>query len=683
MKAGVLAAAAVLAASLVGCFDVSGPYLGRVRQPVPGHVRWCTLDPDSVDPARPMLVSSQMIAPQLFDGLVVLGADMQPRPSLAESWDISSDQRVYTFHLRTDARFSNGRPIKAEDVRYSMVRVLDPRTAAVYAQYLWPIRHARAFTAGAARQVTTESGPFHAGDAIELVKQEPPLPNPDLRVVTRSVALRAWPDENSEIFATLLVGSKVFLVECDASGERSYVFHDSGEGMYGWLPSSALSSPNADVLYPVASLDDPVSSRRVGTVRGGALRATPDLVGIRAPDPHTLVVETGQPTPGLLQFMAIYDVDLVVPREVISHWPRSWIQPSRIVTSGAYHLVAWRERDRLEMVQSATFWDRDNVGIDRLTISGSLSATSRYLFGSCDVLDSFSIPHAMAALFFDAAGQPRTREVHARGFLESTGIVLNTQRLSDRALRQALALAIDVRGIAILRPGYAATGQWTPGKPVAQLTAAERALCGVQPETPGVVSIVEPGALCYVPPPPLGFHPDQARAELAAARERNAVPEKIVFNVPSAAQSIKVAEWVAAQWQANLGLEVDIRTQDLRAYYVAPLANSDAGFLGLGDITPDPERACFLTTARCGDPSNYGSFCNDEFEGFLDAAASLVDRRQRLALVRQAEEVFMREVPVIPLGMARPMFALVKPYVKNVNWLVADWRIDENWRGEP
>ena len=49
-------------------------------------------------------------------------------PELAESWDISTDGTVYTFHLRTNAKFHDGRPVVAQDVIYSWERAANPAT---------------------------------------------------------------------------------------------------------------------------------------------------------------------------------------------------------------------------------------------------------------------------------------------------------------------------------------------------------------------------------------------------------------------------------------------------------------------------------------------------------------------------------------------------------------------------
>ena len=62
----------------------------------------------------------------LFSGLVSFDPNLNLTPDLAESWEVSADGMVYTFHLRENAKFHNGRPVTAQDVIYSWERAASP-----------------------------------------------------------------------------------------------------------------------------------------------------------------------------------------------------------------------------------------------------------------------------------------------------------------------------------------------------------------------------------------------------------------------------------------------------------------------------------------------------------------------------------------------------------------------------
>ena len=86
---------------------------------------------------------------RLFEGLTRYDpVTARPIPGLAEKWEISTDGRVYTFHLRDKLFWSPGQPITAGDVVYSWRRALDPQTAAEYAGQLYYLTNAEAYNNG-------------------------------------------------------------------------------------------------------------------------------------------------------------------------------------------------------------------------------------------------------------------------------------------------------------------------------------------------------------------------------------------------------------------------------------------------------------------------------------------------------------------------------------------------------
>ena len=76
-------------------------------------------DPLTLDPAVTSETTSQEYIAQLFTGLVRLGDDLKPVKDIAERWEVSQDGTTYTFYLRQDVKFQDGRQVKAEDFKYS------------------------------------------------------------------------------------------------------------------------------------------------------------------------------------------------------------------------------------------------------------------------------------------------------------------------------------------------------------------------------------------------------------------------------------------------------------------------------------------------------------------------------------------------------------------------------------
>ncbi len=96
-----------------------------------------SIEPPTLDPAKIQDVSTNEILSNVFEGLVRYNEKNEIEPALASSWDIGKDGLTYTFHMRKDVHFHNGRLLTASDVKYSWERALSPKTdSGVAANYL-------------------------------------------------------------------------------------------------------------------------------------------------------------------------------------------------------------------------------------------------------------------------------------------------------------------------------------------------------------------------------------------------------------------------------------------------------------------------------------------------------------------------------------------------------------------
>jgi len=119
-----------------------------------GTLRLFGAQPQTLDPALVEDAVSAQYVVEIFSGLVALDAELQVVPDLAQRWEVSSDGTTYTFLLREDARFHNGRRVTAADFKYSIERACDPRTgSAVAATYLGDIIGAKEELAGQANEI--------------------------------------------------------------------------------------------------------------------------------------------------------------------------------------------------------------------------------------------------------------------------------------------------------------------------------------------------------------------------------------------------------------------------------------------------------------------------------------------------------------------------------------------------
>ncbi len=98
-------------------------------------VRGNGTEPESLDPQKVSGVPESNVIRDLLEGLVNQDSKGNLVPGAAKSWE-TEDYKTWTFHIRDDAKWSNGDPVTAEDFVYTWRRLADPKTASPYASYI-------------------------------------------------------------------------------------------------------------------------------------------------------------------------------------------------------------------------------------------------------------------------------------------------------------------------------------------------------------------------------------------------------------------------------------------------------------------------------------------------------------------------------------------------------------------
>jgi oligopeptide transport system substrate-binding protein len=145
----VLATVCALAAPFAAAAQTGGARAETsvYRRPL-GH------DPATLDPARISDVYSRSVANQIFDGLVEFDHTLTMTPALAQFWKATRDGLTWTFMLRKGVTFHHGREVTADDVVFSLTRILDPRLKSSSADVFMVIKGAREFATGKATSVS-------------------------------------------------------------------------------------------------------------------------------------------------------------------------------------------------------------------------------------------------------------------------------------------------------------------------------------------------------------------------------------------------------------------------------------------------------------------------------------------------------------------------------------------------
>lgn len=126
-QAPILPAIAATATSAPPAAATSAPKAAAVQG---GHVTIAmTNSPDTFCPINPNSSYGLFVDEILYETLLRFNEKLEFQPRLAQSWDISSDKTVYTFHLNPNAKWHDGQPVTAEDVEWTIWIISDPKIA--------------------------------------------------------------------------------------------------------------------------------------------------------------------------------------------------------------------------------------------------------------------------------------------------------------------------------------------------------------------------------------------------------------------------------------------------------------------------------------------------------------------------------------------------------------------------
>lgn len=543
-------------------------------------------DIKSIDPAVVTGQPEGRIVDSLYEGLVRMDPkERRPMPGVAKSWDISPDGKTYTFLLRDDAKWSNGRPVVADDFIFSMQRFLSPQTASQYAYQGWYMVGARKYSRGAAG--------LKVGDAVEVELLSRPK---DARPLARG-----------ELLIGKLTGIEVDDVPKEVANDpeqytqhRTFVVEVDGKSRRFRIGADVTDNSEAESCK--------------------ALLLDFREVGMKAIDDHTIETVLNDPTPFWLELLGFYPLMPVCRECVESH--ADWTLPENIVGNGPYALEFWRRRDRIRLRKNPHYWDRDNVAlevIDALAVESIFTAFNLYETHQCDW--TTKVPPTVTRELLKA-DPPRTDLNPASQFGTYYYLVNTTRKpLSDVRVRRALALALNRAEV------------------IAAACAGESASR----------SLVPKGLPNYVPPECVETDAIAAAKLLAEAgfSSGEGFPKlEILYNSEAGHQLI--AEIIRKQWERALGINVSTRNEEW-ASCLNSQQNLDYDVSRKSWIGDYLDPNTFLDMFVTGGTNNNTGWSNAEYDKLIEGAKVEVDPAKRLTMLHRAEEIIMAELPVIPI----------------------------------
>jgi oligopeptide transport system substrate-binding protein len=151
-------------------------------------------EPSTLDPAAAADNFSFEVLQDLYEGLTAESPTGEVVPGVASSWTVDTDGTKYTFQLRSDARWSNGRPVRAQDFVVGWRRVVDPKKGSPVADNLRLIKGAASIIRGTLPPEAL--GVFAPSDRVLVVNLEQPAPYLP-QALTHSAAFPVYSDDSA------------------------------------------------------------------------------------------------------------------------------------------------------------------------------------------------------------------------------------------------------------------------------------------------------------------------------------------------------------------------------------------------------------------------------------------------------------------------------------------------------
>jgi oligopeptide transport system substrate-binding protein len=414
----------------------------------------------------------------------------------------------------------------------------------------------------------------------------------------------------------------------------------SADFLFSWerLLSPGLASSNAPLLHAIRG----ARAYNEGEVDFAA-------VAVSAPDAHTLVVGLGRRTPWFLSIL-LHPATYPVPRAAIEaagdfdDRSSGWSRRSDLPCNGPFMIADWRPFSLLELRRNPHYWDAASVRLNAVRFFPIESINVEEIAfrgGQLHITDSVPL-NRVAGLIAEA--NPALR---VDPYLGVYYYALNTTHapLDNPDVRMALSLAIDREAIARKLLGGA------------QLPAS---------------SFTPTGLGDYAPPPLVRMDAGEARRLLARAGfpEGRGFPKlELLFNTSENHRMI--AEAVQAMWKAQLGIDVDLRNEDLNSY----LATRRAGAFDIiraSWVADYPSAMSFLELLRTGGGNNHSRWGDPRYDALIDEALAAGDEEARARAFAQAEALLLESAPVIPIYQYSTV-RMVSPLLKGWNPTPMDW----------
>ncbi|WP_051491835.1 peptide ABC transporter substrate-binding protein [Roseivivax isoporae] len=349
----------------------------------------------------------------------------------------------------------------------------------------------------------------------------------------------------------------------------------------------------------------------------------PEELGVRAVDDHTLEVTIGTPLPYFPQ-MLVHASTFPVHAATIEEHGDAWTRPENMVGNGAYKLDEHILGERVEMSPSETYWDAENVVLDRLTaltINDVNLGLTRYLAGELDRVD---VPAGQYPRLAEEYPDQATSTPYSCSYIYMLNVGdQGPEALDDVRVRKAMSYGID-RDIIVerilqggQRPSYNWTHWATAGFEVPEIDYAGWDQSRRMEEARTLMEEA-------------GYGPD------------NPVALTLNYNTSEDHKKIAIA---VSQMLKPLGFDITLNNMEWKVHTDRMQAQDFemARYAWCGDYN---EASTYLDLFTSYSGHNNGEFFNEDYDRIMKESKTAEDPQP---LYQEAEEILAAEMPVIPI----------------------------------
>lgn len=381
-------------------------------------------------------------------------------------------------------------------------------------------------------------------------------------------------------------------------------------------------------------------------------KASVDDVGIKVIDDKTIEVTLESAVPYFLSLLAM-PVYYPVRQDIVEEYGDKWaLKPETYVSNGPFKMTEWNNKESMTFVKNENYWDADNVKLETLVfrlIDDQTTTLSAFRNGELDIMEQpptteiqTLISEGVAKIYPYLGTYFYVVNVSGEG-LSSKAV----DALQDVRVRKALSLAIDRTLI---------TEKVSMGGETPATSYVPKGLTDTQGDE---------------------FHKDYSDVTTNIEEAKKLLEEAgypngeglptITFTYNTASNHQMIAQAIQDMWKTNLGINVELKNEEW-AVFQNTRNNFQYEICRHGWIGDYNDPMTFLDMWVTGSGQNNAGYSNAEYDSLIDQAKAEQDGTKRTELLRQAEDILMEDMPIIPIYYYTNIVCAndnVKGYVKS------------------